>query len=88
MKLLDRYIISLNLFVLLLVLSLVFTDFYRTNIIEYSWMSFAFVFSVFIIEYSFNKAGYEKREKAKKIYFYIMPIFLVVFTITGYFILL
>lgn len=81
MKLLDKYAISLNLFVLLLVLSPLPTSFYSTNIIEYIWLSFLFVFSITIIEFYFNKAGYNKKEKGKKIYLYIMPIHLIIFTI-------
>lgn len=85
MKLLDKYVISSNLLLLLLILSPAFTGFYSSNLIQYAWLSFAFVFSIFVFEYFFNKAGYEKREKAKRIYLYVMPGHLVLFTVSVFF---
>lgn len=81
MQFLNRYAISSNLLLLLLILSPAFTGFYSDNVIHYAWLSFIFVFSILIFEYFFNRAGYERKEKAKRIYLYIMPFYLVLFTV-------
>jgi len=82
LKYLDRYVITANLLLLLAVLSPAFTRFYTENQFSYLWLAILFAVSIFIFEYIFNQAGYSKKEKAKKVYYCIMPVHLVIFTIT------
>ena len=78
-KYLDRYAISVSLFVLLLILSLVFTSFFTSNVIPYAFAAAVLGGSSFFFEYLFNKAGTERQEKGKKMYFYVIPANLIIF---------
>lgn len=78
-KYLDRYAISVSLFVLLLVLSPVFTGFFSSNVIPYAFAATVLSGSSFFFEYLFNKAGNERQEKGKKMYFYVIPANMIIF---------
>lgn len=81
MNFLDRYSISSNLFLLLVVLSPIPTNFYDGNVIPYMFVTFIISVSTFFIEYLFNKAGYERKKKALKMYLYVMPMNMIIYVV-------
>ncbi|GGK32282.1 hypothetical protein GCM10010965_26500 [Caldalkalibacillus thermarum] len=81
MNFLDRYIISTNLLLLLVMLSPIPTNFYDSNVIPYIFVTFVISVSTFFIEYLFNKAGYERKEKAKKMYLFVMPMNMIIYVV-------
>ncbi|MBD8036572.1 hypothetical protein H9635_07445 [Solibacillus sp. A46] len=78
-KYLDRYAISVSLLVLLLILSLVFTGFFTSNVMPYAFAATVLAGTSFFFEYLFNKAGNERQEKGKKMYFYVIPANMIIF---------
>lgn len=88
MKFLNDFPITLSLALMLTILSGPFTNFYTTNILEYIFLALTFTLSILLSEFLLNRKYDDTVEKAKKLYLYIMPINLVIFTIAGYFLLL
>ncbi|KGP84553.1 MULTISPECIES: hypothetical protein [unclassified Paenibacillus] len=82
---LDRYIISTNFLLLLIILSLAYTQFYSSNVLLYFFLATVTSASTFFVEFLFNKANYERKIKAKRMAVYIMPFNIIIFAVATYF---
>lgn len=82
---LDRYIISTNFLLLLIILSLAYTQFYSSNVFLYFFLAAVTSASTFFVEFLFNKANYERKIKAKRMTVYIMPFNIIIFAVVTYF---
>ncbi len=81
----DRYVISTNFLLLVLILSLAYTQFYTSNVVLYFFLAAVTCSSTFFIESLFNKAKYETKTKAKKMAVYVMPCNMIIFIAATYF---
>lgn len=74
MEFLNRYIMTIMQSLALLILSLVLTDFYQTNVPMF-FVGFAVIAAGnFMIESLYNKNNYEQQTKAKKMGMTMIPI--------------
>ena len=84
---LNRYIVSTNFLLLLLILSLAYTEFYSSNVVLFIFLTIVTSGSTFFMEYLFNKAGYERKLKAKRMALYVMPSNVIIFAAVTYFLI-